>query len=209
MGALIVGSQAMAGTVYVTRMNQPVALPSCQGVVEVSPRFLGGAPALTVAGNSQCSNIEVAGMRYKSQDFVKVTLGRAQTTVIIRSNSGKHEDTVIVDINPIYSARFSNGTRFAQLYDCGGQAELVSSGGRVSLIFNNVAQCSNFDILSVNGEPVNFPNQKLIGYGNGPRSGSFSLPEELFRFGYNGVRVELRSNSGKHSEHLTVQFYAE
>lgn len=208
VAALLFAGQAFAGTVTLTRIGEVKELPSCEGTVTVTTSFWLGIPALRVEGNSQCSNIEYRGDRYKSQDYVKVTLDDTRReTVRIYSNSGKHADTVVVDIRPSFKAQFSNGQSFSYLADCGGTVELNVSGGQVNLVFRNVDQCSNFDILSANGEKVNYPNQKLEG-ANQNRYGSFTLPRSLYDYGMNGVTVVVKSNSGKHSDTFRVYFYA-
>lgn len=206
VAALVVGSQSFAGTVYLSQVGQSVALPTCGGYVQLSSTLF-GYPALKIVNNSQCSNIQINGVVYKSQDYEKIRINLGQTVARIHSNSGKTWDDVVINYSPTYSARFSNGQPVIGLSNCGGSASINVSGGQVNLVFRNVAQCSNFDILSSNGQGVNYPNQKIAGP-NGNRSGSFTLPPSLYQYGINGVQVIVKSNSGKTADVLYVQFLA-
>ena len=96
--------------------------------------------------------------------------------------------------------------KFAPLNSCGGTVELKMVAGRADLVFRGVRSCSNFDIVESNGHPTRYPNRKLQGV-NGDRSGSFTLPSYILDYGFNGVLVTLRSDSGKHQEVIYIQFF--
>lgn len=98
---------------------------------------------------------------------------------------------------------------WAQLPDCGGTVKITEShsGGsdQVNVSFRDVVNCSNFDILSANGEAIRYPNQKLGGQ-NRSRAGSFTLPKKLIDVGANSINVVVRSNTGTTSDRIRVQF---
>jgi hypothetical protein len=96
--------------------------------------------------------------------------------------------------------------KFAALNSCGGTVELKMVAGQADLIFRGVRNCSEFDILESNGRATRFPHAKLQGV-QGDRSGSFTLPRYVLDFGYNGVLVNMKSQSGKHDDVIFVQFF--
>lgn len=97
--------------------------------------------------------------------------------------------------------------RRAYLPNCKGTVELKIAGGNANLIFRDVENCSNFDIMASNGEKVDYPNHKLGG-GDRDRSGSFSIPRRLVDYGYNGIIVALQSNSKKTRDLIRIHFWA-
>lgn len=98
---------------------------------------------------------------------------------------------------------------YASLPDCGGTIKVTASennsGEQVNVVFKDVVNCSNFDILAANGEMTSYANKKLGGRDRA-RSGSFTLPKYLIEDGANSVTVVVRSNSGQTSDTIRVKF---
>ena len=147
-----------------------------------------------------------------------IEIGSNTIRILIQSNSGKHSDTIVVmvretdDSTPSAPApktgKLSMGSNSVESLDvCGGVVQTKLSHGQLNVIFSNVKDCSNFDIVTANGTKVNYPNQKLQGQ-NGSRSGSFTLPQSVIEFGGNTVHVLLKSNSGQTSENIAILFFA-
>lgn len=94
---------------------------------------------------------------------------------------------------------------YASLPDCGGTIKVTESSNgysdQVNVVFNNVANCSNFDI-------VGLPNYKMVKLGGADRarSGSFTIPKRAIGEGFNSIQVIIRSNTGKTSDVINVQF---
>lgn len=78
---------------------------------------------------------------------------------------------------------------------------------KINLVFKHVENCSNFDILTANGEETSYKAKKIPG-DNQDRSGSFTLPSKIVDDGYNRVKVIVKSNSGKHFDKINVRFRA-
>lgn len=93
----------------------------------------------------------------------------------------------------------------ASLPECGGTLEVTNRGGQVNLVFRDVSQCSNFDILAANFDDVNYRSRKLQG-SNQDRYGSFTLPMKIQDYGFNTIEVVVKSNSGKHQDRIKVMF---
>ena len=109
------------------------------------------------------------------------------------------------------NVNLSDGWR-DELPNCGGSVEMKIAHDNVYLIFRQVANCSNFDILSNNGDQLTYPNQKLQGT-NPNRYGSFTIPKRFFDtyyYGYkvNHMLVEVRSNSRKTRDIIRINFVA-
>lgn len=98
---------------------------------------------------------------------------------------------------------------YAQLPDCGGTVKITTSRNgsseQVNIQLRDVVHCSNFDILSANGDQVLYSVKKLGGKDRA-RSGSYTIPSGLIDFGWNSIRVVVRSNSGAHSDTIRVKF---
>jgi hypothetical protein len=219
LSAVILASgQAIAGTVVLSENgNMSGYLPSCGGTAVLSRTY--GGLTLHINRARDCSNLVVDGFTHKLDGNPNNYWGAVQLRsngnahIEIRSNSGAHHDTIIVraSYNPptgganVYLDTRSN--RWGRLPTCGGTVEVNTMGNQVNLVFRDVENCSNFDILSNDGRSISYPNQKLGGR-DGARAGSFTLPKRVVDFGHNGVRVELRSNSRKTNDIVYVKFYA-
>ena len=98
---------------------------------------------------------------------------------------------------------------YASLPDCGGTIKVTESDNQgsdqVNIVFKDVVNCSNFDILSSNGDAVNYPNKKLQGEDRA-RSGSFTLPKRVLGEGFNSIQVRVQSNSRKTMDTINVLF---
>jgi hypothetical protein len=98
---------------------------------------------------------------------------------------------------------------YAQLPDCGGTVKVTSSDnqgtGQVNVVFSNVVNCSNFDILAANGQDIGYSSKKLQGKSNA-RAGSFTLPKGLIDQGFNSIQVVVKSDSGHTSDTINVLF---
>ena len=96
---------------------------------------------------------------------------------------------------------------YSGLPNCGGAVKLSIVNGHAIVSFGEVKQCSNFDILQTNLEPVRYPNQKLDGR-NGDRFGTFAIPQQFIEWGYNSIVVAMKSDSGKHQDLIEINFSA-
>ncbi len=101
----------------------------------------------------------------------------------------------------------------ADLPHCGGtiRANNGSNDDQVNIVFKNVENCSNFDILSDNGGTISDYDKKKLQGENPNRSGSFTIPERFIssghgRYLYNSITVIVKSNSGKHYDRVHVSF---
>lgn len=156
-----------------------------------------------------------------------IDLGYNNIKVVVRSNTGKTSDTIRLRFREVVRtpapaptpSRETHRSMSLMLGDeasltaCGGYVEIKKSaqgndGEQVNLIFRGVQDCSNFDILSNDGQPINYPNKKLEERRDGTRGGSFTLPKSVIDYGWNNVKIVLKSNTGKHSDTIRVQFVA-
>ncbi len=83
-----------------------------------------------------------------------------------------------------------------------------NGGEQLNLVFRNVEMCSNFDIIKANGQKLTNYDSKKLQEQNQGRGGSFTIPKRLIEDGSNSIKVNLKSNSGKHSDTITVLFNA-
>ncbi len=106
----------------------------------------------------------------------------------------------------------------AYLSECGGMISTNngSYGNQLNVVLNDVRNCSNFDIISDDGQYVSdYKSKKIPGY-NGSRSGSFTVPTRyndvdsdlgsIFFGTINSIKVVVKSNSGKHQDHITIRY---
>ena len=196
-------------------------LPDCGGTANVSQTSRN--VQLVFDGVKFCKTVIVNGAEYKLEENYDRTfsgkialenrVGDNRVRVVVESGSKKHQDSFIAfytvapsKVGNVFLSTLA-GKRFAYLPSCGGTVELDVTYGNVNLIFRNVENCSNFDILSSGGDSVDYPNKKLQEQGRG-RGGSFTLPRRVLDFGLNGVQVVVKSNSGKTNDYVFVQFLA-
>ncbi|MBC7384691.1 MAG: hypothetical protein H7301_00835 [Cryobacterium sp.] len=228
-------ASAFAGTVYVDA-NDFASLPDCGGVVQTKIVNGRTQLNLVFSNVVNCSNFDILSAnggsvsypnqklqgqeRARSGSFTipssLIDSGSNMLRVVIQSNSKKTSDTLYVRVkketsntgSTSTSSRISmTSTDVRTLNSCGGVVQTKVSNGQLNVIFQNVSNCSNFDIVSANGDRVNYPNMKLGG-NEGSRSGSFTLPKKVIDFGGNRVNVLLKSNSGKTSELISIRFIA-
>ncbi len=150
-------------------------------------------------------------------------IGSNKFRVLLTSNSGKTAGWVTIQshvqpprrssaYDPKASPDFTLSTsffgrRWAPLNDCGGSIYLTVEYGSVYLNFNNVAKCSNFDVLTANGDDANYSKQKINGP-DGNRSEKIRIPNHLYDTGRNTVKVVVKSNSGKNYDIFLIKFVA-
>jgi hypothetical protein len=91
-----------------------------------------------------------------------------------------------------------------RLPNCGGEATFKVENGQANLKLSRIQNCSNFDIVGNDGVSLQYDNKKIGQEGN--RSGSFTLPRRFIDLGVNGVKVIVRSNSGKTKDELKLVF---
>ncbi len=232
LGALILSTSAMAGNLQMEVGDQR-RLTDCGGTVELNGND-NGQVNLVFRNVENCSNFDIlsangsgldypnqklgGGDRNRSGSFTLpksiIDEGRNSVRVVIKSNSGKTSDVITARILLVVdepgTIRMGLG-QYANLNQCGGtvEANKTYNGNRdtVTLVFRNVAKCSNFDILGANGEQIDYENKKLGG-NDGNRSGSFTLPSSLIDHGRNSVLVVVKSNSGKTSNKIRLSFRA-
>lgn len=97
------------------------------------------------------------------------------------------------------------------LPSCGGSVETDrTSNGQINLIFRQVKDCSNFDIVSTGFGILDagYKSKKIPEQGRGTRGGSFTIPQVYIDRGLNIIRVEVKSNSGAHSDTIDLVFVA-
>ncbi len=224
-------SSAFAGYVQMDA-NDYASLPECGGVLQT--KISDGATQLNLVFSnvSQCSNFDIVSangdkVNYPNQKLQgsnqsryggftipasMIDFGTNTIRVKLNSNSGKHSDTIVITVRqvstqPTGPVIYMNSTGFQSLNFCGGTVQTKVSNGQLNVIFQNVSQCSNFDIISANGDKVNYPNLKLQGK-DGARAGSFTLPKSVIDLGGNVVRIRLNSNSGKTYDNIVIYFFA-
>ena len=229
-------SSAFAGTVTMDA-NDFASLPDCGGVVQTKISNGATQLNLVFKNVDQCSNFDIVKAngekvtypnqklggkdRARSGSFTipssLIDLGSNSIRVSLKSNSGKTSDTIVVKVKAVWTTQEPTPSKSSTVYmmsnsvetlkSCGGVVQTKVSNGKLNVIFKNVTDCSNFDIVKANGEKVNYPNQKLGGK-DGARAGSFTLPQSVVDFGGNIVRVALKSNSGKTSDMIVITFIA-
>ena len=69
-----------------------------------------------------------------------------------------------------------------------------AQSGLVTVFFENVRLCSNFEIKGSNGVRINFGKQKLYG-ANGNYTDHFDIPFDIVDLGHNEIHIQLKSNS--------------
>lgn len=209
-------------------IGSTVSLSECGGYV-TSSRTFSGELKLTVRGARDCSLVDIYSVRdsatnerlggsdrNRSGEFYVSTMDGEQVRVVVHSVSRKHQDIVLVSIPaptpaPERTLEMTFGER-TYLPSCGGTVEVTSKGGQVNLVFRNVENCSNFDIVSNSGERFAYQAKKLQKQGK-QRGGSFTIPKHMIRdifdsfLGFNRIKVRVNSNSGAHTDTIIVKFY--
>lgn len=228
--SMFASASAFAGTVYMDA-NDYASLPSCGGVIQTKISNDATQLNLVFSNVSQCSNFDIVSangskVNYPNQKLQgqnqarsgsftipasMIDYGSNTIRVLLQSNSGAHSDTIVISVRQV-SAPTTNtiymGSRSVRTLEvCGGYVETSVSNGQLNIKFDNVTNCSNFDIVSANGDRVDNPNMKLGGK-DGDRSGSFTLPKKVIEWGGNTVRVKLQSNSGQTAETIVINFLA-
>lgn len=209
-------------------------LEHCGGRAQLEQRNIGGKrrPVLVIEGVKDCSNIEVDGEDQGKLNRRGSTLsgevviyernGKNVHTIVLSSNSGSTSDRVRVETfqnpppqsntraNIIFEFGWFNqvlGTsKWARLDECGGTVDAVVEANEVTLKFKDVQRCSKFDILSANGDSVNYPQKRLNDGRNGTFNGSFTIPQRYIQIGGNAVKVVVRSNSGINDDVILIRF---
>lgn len=150
-------------------------------------------------------------------------IGNNTFRVLLTSNTGKTAGWITITstvepprrpptYNPYAAPDFTLSTsyfgrKWAALSDCGGSVYLTVEYGTVYLNFSNVAKCSNFDVLTANGDNANYNSEK-INAPNGNRSEKIRIPNRLYDVGRNSVKVVVKSNSGKTYDMFRINFVA-
>lgn len=99
-----------------------------------------------------------------------------------------------------------------RLPECGGTLQLQqqarAGADQINLIFREVRNCSNFDIVSKTFGliGIEYKARKISENSNGARSGSFTLPGRVLERGLNDVQVAVYSNSRKHEDTISLVF---
>jgi len=225
-------SSAFAGFV-VMDANDSAVLPSCGGVIQTKIANYGSDLNLVFSNVSQCSNFDIVSANGERVDYENQKLqgkdqarsgsftipsrfidyGRNEIRVSLKSNSAIHSDTILISFKKIidrptpstHETIFMSVNSYRSLRACGGTVEPRLVNGRLTIDFRDVLQCSNFDIVMVNGVKVDYPSLKL--QGTDVRFANFTFPKKFIRRGVNNVRVSLQSNSGETSELIVVGFY--
>jgi hypothetical protein len=213
---------AQAGDIYVD--GGATDLGQCDG--RASAYTQGNQTILKVERVRNCTFISIDGRQDRLQEgfggfysgtfYVKNNDPRINVTIHSKSRAHETSFTVINrqqrNPNPPANIYLSAtlGIKKAYLPGCGGEVRLTSEYDRngnklVTLVFDRVQNCSRFDILSNNGDDFGYP-QKTLGGREGDRAGSFTLPQRVLDFGNNGVKVIVRSISGKTDDVIHVQF---
>ncbi|MBS1962232.1 MAG: hypothetical protein JST04_08450 [Bdellovibrionales bacterium] len=229
--SMLAMSSAFAGTVYMSA-NDFGSLPSCGGVVQTKVANYNTQLNVIFSNVSQCSNFDIVSangskVNYPNQKLQGQNMNRYGSFTIpmslidygsntiriaLQSNSAKHADTIVIKVQatgntPNVKTTYMTSNAYSALTVCGGYVQTKVAGGNLNVIFKNVSQCSNFDIVGANGEKVDYPNMKLQGTNNN-RSGSFTIPARMIQWGGNTVRLSLKSNSGAHSELIVINYLA-
>lgn len=185
-------------------------LEHCGGIAQVSEDYVGGTlvTRLSVYGLENCTYQVINGA--VSRIYGSGTmLVSADTTLTLRSESGKTQDIVRVNAlrsYPVPARPTQAKGKTYSLRSCGGTVTVSREESGVTLVFRNVEQCKTFDILGSNGAAIKYPQKSLQVMSNGNYAGSFTLPSDVTQFGLNSVQVVLKSQSGLHMENLLVNF---
>jgi hypothetical protein len=151
-----------------------------------------------------------------------IQLGSNNIQVVVKSNSGKTSDRINISF---FSWNTSNLTKKpilretlsmkinseSRLPECGGEVRITKSpagqglGEQLNIVFEDVQNCSKFDILASDGEPVNYKT-KALQQNNAGYVGSFTIPPKFINWGSNSLLILVRSNSGKHDDVIRVRF---
>lgn len=230
----LISSSAFAGTVYMDA-NDFASLPDCQGVIRTSTDSNNTRLKLDFSNVVNCSNFDILSANGDDVIYPNTKLegelrarfglftipssliepGKNTLRVVVRSNSKATSDIIVIRFKTRSPSESNQGgsSRFDMrdsdkrpLKSCGGVVRTkVSYETQMNVSFEGVENCSNFDIVEANGNPVNYKIEKLEGP-DGSRFGSFTLPKSVLRFGFNRVTVVLKSNSGKTSETISIDF---
>ena len=218
--------------------NRTAKLEHCKGYADLDETYADGRrlPVLKFRGIQDCSIISIDGVTQREKierrggiGYADVTIfetpGRNEHTVTLRSGSGATSDTVRVisygerprTSQPRANITFEfggwstifGGEQSARLRDCGGLVTArLTDGDTLTLVFSDVQSCSKFDILSADGDSVNYPQKSLQANRRGDFAGSFTIPRRYIDAGRNSVKVILKSNSGKTDEVILIRFTA-
>lgn len=210
-------------------------LDHCKGTAELDQAYVNGQrlPLLKFRDVTNCSIITIDGIQLKQKIervgrfgqadvLIEEVPGKNVHVVTLESGSGQTSDTVEVvsyGSQPQQSANISiqfsgwstllGGEVTKRLYDCGGEVTArLQDGETLTLIFRDVESCSKFDILSADGDSVNYPTKSLQAKRDGNFAGSFTIPKRFIDAGKNAIKVVLKSNTGKHDEVISVKFTA-
>ncbi len=209
-------TQAFANTYQLDSNHSNAYLANCGGTVHLERDIFSDELVLSIESLENCSNVTTDGRTEKvddgwlfgrSADFV-INENRGETTFYIHSNSKKTSDTVVVKTRSSGSNNGGHASSYKlNLESCGGtMVARMESSGQVNLIFKGVQQCSNFDILSHNGDSVEYGVKKLQQDSSGNYGGSFTIPNRFKTSFVNGVVIVVKSNSGKHGDRVRVVF---
>lgn len=213
--------------------NDTRDLPSCGGTLisSVSDNNDGEQVNLNFKAIELCSSIEMMNTKkgvvesyrlnkvkgrqaFEGSITLKKSLlnqGLNEIKIRVSSLSGKHSDLVTL----LFRVQANPSTTHAQVGDvirlpsCEGTVEIrTSTNGlwgdeQVNLVFRNIRKCSNFDIVSVDGDKIAYRAKKLQGT-PGEYSGSFTIPNRLINWGLSDIKVVVKSNSGKTSDSVVI-----
>ncbi len=164
------------------RASSVPKIPFCGGSASV--QRLGGTLYLVISNTHNCSDITMDGKLIghlhdgEGTDYVGLKERVGQNSFIVRAQSenGNTSATFHVQsyrqpapknqINASSPADFTLSTtlfglRSGYLDDCGGEAFLIISGGKAYVDLSRMQRCGEYDILAVDGRPVEFPKTSI------------------------------------------------
>ncbi|MEK6774127.1 MAG: hypothetical protein AABY64_09305 [Bdellovibrionota bacterium] len=181
---------------------------------------------LSVDGEYQ-GKLERRGSTLSGEVVIHERKGKNVHTITLSSNSRKTSDVVRVESQGSQGGGSQGGgssqranivfefgwfshvlgaSQWSRLHECGGTVDAVVQENDITLKFKDVERCSKFDILSANGDSLNYEQKRLNDSRGGGFNGSFTIPQRYIKAGGNAVKVILRSNSGKNDDVILIRF---
>ena len=186
-------------------VGQTVGLGDCQGTATAQRR--GSDLILIVANTRDCSRIENAygqplerlpDGEGKAVFRLPEQIGENNLTIIAQSKSG--ETSAEVTVHSRVEASIDNsksefsisttGDRDSRLAVCGGKVKLEFVGSEAYLVFKDLQNCHEYDILAEDGQKVKFPLTSI----DGPISLGYAYSGLSFKVIVRSERAQITGN---------------
>ena len=93
------------------------------------------------------------------------------------------------------------------LPDCEGTVNTQLSGDQLTVAFQGVKHCTNFDVVNSNFEPTEHGNKTLSG-SIGSKAGTYQIPKEYVDRKHNQMILKLQSDDNQVGDAVVIQFDA-